>query len=433
MIAANSVTENIDCDAISISHETLSTASSTKVDADVQDFGDSHVGAESLIESDATRPRAASATTGKLDAIDIQTTLDDPTVINDSLVSPLAERVSTTTAMYSADLSVDLSELEKMQTFPSSVPLPDLDGDLEFLDFFDPFLGLPPSKIDALTLPPLNDEGWSPLESFTSSNQTPLQEFGFEQFPMLNPIDTAMASNAGISWTKDDPLRPQPKSETVAWDGVPTSARRMSHALAEGTDSRVHLHPKPSKQPALVFTDSMRAHLIKDLAQRLPTECSSQARLPTAAALQKCIRTYVEAFHVHLPIFHLQTMNFETLPSPLTLAICAIGAQYRLERKVSASLYVLACEALEAAVHHHPRHKPRLLEDWTRPRAQSSKSIPEIVWKGQTRLLLSMQSCFSGDTEVISIAIKHLGDFLIVGRMNITPTENHANGDAGLS
>ena len=169
----------------------------------------------------------------------------------------------------------------------------------------------------------------------------------------------------------------------------------------------------------------MRSRLLQDLSTRLPIEHLSNFRLPTAAALQKCIRTYVDAFHVHLPIFHLQTMDLETAPSPLILAICAIGAQYRLERKVSAALYLKADQALAAAVvdrGDHLHKKPRLLEDWIRPRSQSIRSTQESLWKSQTRLLLAMLSCFSGDTEVISKAIVHLGDFLMVCLIRTVPT-----------
>ena len=102
--------------------------------------------------------------------------------------------------LHLADFSVNVSDLEKMRTFPSSVPLPDLDGDLEFLDFFDPFLGLPPKQVEAFTLPPFNTEGWSPLENFSGSSQTSMQDYGFHQSNHLTTHESPSIDNNGQSW-----------------------------------------------------------------------------------------------------------------------------------------------------------------------------------------------------------------------------------------
>lgn len=324
-----------------------------------------------------------------------------------------------------ADFNMDVSDLEKMRTFPSSVPLPDLDGDLEFLDFFDPFLGLPPKQVEAFALPPLNTDGWSPLENFSGSSQASMQDYGFQQTQLLSTHESPSLDDASQPWGVVAPMPSQPHQTSITWDERLSPQFTAAHPEIEALPSLSVPQPKISKQPPLVFTESMRAHLLKDLSNRLSAEQLGNYRLPTASALQKCIRTYVDAFHVHLPIFHLQTMNFETAPSPLILAICAIGAQYRLERKISASLYLKADQGLAAAVvdrGDHLHKKPRLLEDWVRPQSRAIKSTPEALWKSQTRLLLAMLSCFSGDTEVISKAIVHLGDFLMVLLFSSTGT-----------
>ncbi|EXJ54810.1 hypothetical protein A1O7_10151 [Cladophialophora yegresii CBS 114405] len=318
--------------------------------------------------------------------------------------------------LHLGDFSVDVSDLEKMRTFPSSVPLPDLDGDLEFLDFFDPFLGLPAKQVEAFTLPSLNTDGWSPLENFSGSSQTSMQDYGFQQSHLLGTNESPSVDDSSQTWGPAIHTEPNAPKYAAAWDDASGQAFVTTRAEPEGSSS-LHIPPsKNSKQPPLVFTESMRYHLFQDLSSRLSPEEVSNFRLPTAAALQKCIRTYVDAFHVHLPIFHIQTMDFESTPAPLVLAICAIGAQYRLERKVSASLYLKADQALAAAVvdrGDNLHKKPRLLEDWVRPGPRVRKSTPDALWQSQTRLLLAMLSCFGGDTEVISKAIVHLGDFLI--------------------
>lgn len=332
----------------------------------------------------------------------------------------LNETPAITMGMHIADYSVEMPDLEKMRTFPSSVPLPDLDGDLEFLDFFDPFLGLPPKQVEALALPPLggNTDGWSPLENFSASSQTSVQDYGFQQ-TYARPSKDAQMIDGMTTRSLDTSRRPtsQLDHNSARWDESPNQGPSSIASECENSSiPRLH-STRSSKTPALAFTEKVRSVLMEDLSRRLSSEQLSNFRLPSALALQKCIRTYVDAFHVHLPIFHLQTMDLELTPSPLVLAICAIGALYRLERKVAASLYLKADQALAAATADRGAYlhkKSRLLEDWIRPPLELTKSHQELLWLSQTRLLLMMLRSFSGDMEMISKAIGHLGDFLIV-------------------
>ncbi|KIX05502.1 uncharacterized protein Z518_06374 [Rhinocladiella mackenziei CBS 650.93] len=324
--------------------------------------------------------------------------------------SALGNEAQSATGLDIADFTIAIPDLNKLRTFPSSVSLPDLDGGLEFLDFFDPFLGLPPKQVEALGLPALNGnaDGWSPLENFSASSQTSMQDYGFQQCHARastepSPLDSAVfVSHA---------------------PGEPASCDDRHNFRPASSFTGTEKHPNPElpqtvsgKSPTLIFTEQMRTALLKDLSNRLSSEQLCSFRLPSAAALSKCLRTYAEAFHVHLPIFHFHTMDFERLPSPLVLAICAIGALYRLERKVAASLYLKADQGLSVAVVQRGGNldkKPRLLEDWTHPPLECPKPYRESLWESQTRLLLAMFSAFSGDIEVISKAIVHLGDFLI--------------------
>lgn len=320
-----------------------------------------------------------------------------------------------------ADLQVVMTDLEKMQTFPTSVPLPDLDGDLEFLDFFDPFLGLPPKQVEAFAFPSIDaiTDGWSPLETFSSSSQTSLQDYSLQ--PMCEPLVTGdqIFDTLGLPSRRFDHRGSSSRDNlTGRSNGLDLHDTGPLSVLAESDRSSTpKLAQTPSaKPPALAFTEQMRATLLKDLATRLPGDQTRTFRLPSAVALQKCIQTYVNAFHVHLPIFHLHTLDFDRTPSPLVLAICAIGALYRLERKIAASLYMTADQALSAAVDRgdNLHKKARLLEDWSRPPSRQPKPYQDSLWTSQTRLLLAMFATFSGDPEVVSKAIVRLGDFLIV-------------------
>ncbi|KIV83930.1 hypothetical protein PV11_05912 [Exophiala sideris] len=299
------------------------------------------------------------------------------------------------------DFTMSMQDLDKMRTFPTSVPLPDLDGDLEFLDFFDPFLGIEPKQMGNFAFPPMggNLEGWSPLEHFSTSSHSSMQDYGFQH--TIRPTSTELRPCSEVDL---DTINAQPPN-------IDVPPEMLQSTISEAASTPRLVHPVPTKVPTVLFSEQVRSNLLKDLSKRLPSD-QANFRLPSAVALQKCVRTYVEAFHVHIPIFHLHTFDLESAPSPLLLAICAIGALYRLERKIAASLYSKADQALSLAT-RETRKQPRLLENWSQPPLQAPKADEQLLWKSQTRFLLAMFATFSGDPEATSNAIAHLCDFTI--------------------
>jgi len=307
---------------------------------------------------------------------------------------------------------------DKSQPLPRSPPnFTPFNPDDGLLEFFDPFFGLPAEQMVDMNLPGLKGltEGFSPLEQFTCSSVDSRQGTrDSELFISGDALGTDKTKLPSTHQNRDD--RSIPPSNTIR-DWFRTDP--VDYLLNSGTPSV----PVPkvrrmtsAKPPALVFTEIMRTKLMDDLAKRLPPEKLTDFRLPTATAMQKCFRTFVDAFHVHLPIFHLPSMNLERTPSPLVLAMCAIGALYRLERKVAASLYHRADQALSARNHRGSgfERTPSLLEDWTQPVSDQTTMYRENLWSGQTRLLLTMFASFSGDPEVMSRAIAKIGEFSLV-------------------
>lgn len=287
---------------------------------------------------------------------------------------------------------------------------------MSLLEFFDPFFGLPPEQMVDMSLPGLRGltEGFSPLEQFASSSvdsqpgnpdselfvagQAPGNDQAAIRFPSQQRDDRPTEPGNDLKdFFRTDPADYFLSSSVTA--PVP-KVRRMASA----------------KPPTLAFTENMRTKLLQDLSKRLPPEKLSDFRLPPAIALQKCCRTFVEAFHIHLPIFHLPTLDLEQTPSPLVLAICAIGALYRLERKVAASLYHKADQALSTRNRFGNTidRTPNLLEEWTRPVSEHMSRYRDDLWAGQARLLLTMFASFSGDPEVMSRAIAQIGEFSLV-------------------
>ncbi|KAK6385921.1 hypothetical protein LTS17_001493 [Exophiala oligosperma] len=326
--------------------------------------------------------------------------------------------------------SMDMPELEQMRTFPTSVPLPDLDGDLEFLDFFDPFLGMEPKQMGNFAILPVkkDSESWSPLEHFSSSSQTPMQDYGFLQpYHQLRPLAptgpstgfTAVNPPEPVYMSGDDPF----STAAVSTPLNPFPIQQQAVEQLPPFDELEKQPPTPqlartpfTKPPAPFFTEQMRTNLLNDLNERLmPSEMTS-FRLPSAPALQKCIRTAIDNFHVHMPILHLQTFDFASAPSPLILIICAIGALYRLERKIAEPLFRKADQALVATLKKTKKDdsgEPSISDDWVRPASHEPKPDPELLWRSQARLLIKMFATFCGVISLVQDALSNLGDFLV--------------------
>lgn len=106
-------------------------------------------------------------------------------------------------------------------------------------------------------------------------------------------------------------------------------------------DARRHSAP-----PAILFDSAAYDCLRTDLTERLG--CPHLARqLPPARMCQSFFSSFLESFHCHFPMIHLRTLDLNCTPSPLILAMCSIGAVYRLDRRRARRLYNLAREEIE--------------------------------------------------------------------------------------
>lgn len=63
---------------------------------------------------------------------------------------------------------------------------------------------------------------------------------------------------------------------------------------------------------------------------------------PSRASLSRYFSGYVNGFHEHLPFIHMSTLSAARLAPELTLALAAIGAQYRYEHDRATALYFAA-------------------------------------------------------------------------------------------
>lgn len=103
---------------------------------------------------------------------------------------------------------------------------------------------------------------------------------------------------------------------------------------------------------SFTLDDRIRQSMLIDLSRRLGPDQCKILKLPTASLLRRFLSSYQTCFHQHYPIIHLATIDLSQAPSPLILAICAIGALYRLDRKHAASLQQLADRAIRSVGFH---------------------------------------------------------------------------------
>lgn len=275
------------------------------------------------------------------------------------------------------------------------------DSNFDEFNYFELLPGLQASELPNFTFQgSLGDlTAFSPLERNSTSSQSPGRQ-----------SQSAINGRGSIS-QGSQPLGPMPlfagKKSPVVYENVHRDSQ-MSDNISPRLPRIVN--ELPSKQPLLMITESVRANLVKDLASRMGAD-AAQLHVPTAVSLQKCLRTYVDCCHIHLPMFHLHSFDLEHTPSPFILAMCALGAMYRLERKVAGSLYQIAEEALKATIHSETTKTSdeHALLGWSKPTKTSTATGLNPLWFAQCRLLLTFFAAFSGSPAVIRKAIESMG------------------------
>ncbi|SPJ85501.1 uncharacterized protein FTOL_11282 [Fusarium torulosum] len=138
-------------------------------------------------------------------------------------------------------------------------------------------------------------------------------------------------------------MQPEDQAESHSTDKGLQDAATQPPGLAEGFSTRLVPWRLSKRDYHLILTD------IQSHAAVLPSDFV----FPSRHALCRYVEGFFTGFHEHLPIIHLPTFSLATVAPELILAIAAVGARYRFQRKQSHHIY-LAARAL--------------LEDWLRRR-----------------------------------------------------------------
>lgn len=124
------------------------------------------------------------------------------------------------------------------------------------------------------------------------------------------------------------------------------TARPGTLEPCDARDIPLLLQDEPRPGPVLTLDDTAYLSIRSDLAQRLALP-DHEIDIPSAKVCQGFLSSYVNNFHGHLPVIHLPTLCPKLMPSPVILAMCSIGALYRLDRRRARQLYDTASRSVE--------------------------------------------------------------------------------------
>jgi hypothetical protein len=180
-----------------------------------------------------------------------------------------------------------------------------------------------------------------------------------------------------------------------------------------GAFARLSNGPKPKALKNILIPEldgATYAELVADAKRRLPPNEAAKLKLPSAHHLQRFLTSYLTCFHHHFPLIHLPTLNRTKTSAPLILAICAIGALYRLNRKVAKDLWTLThklAEEVGSQVHLNVKHEADNPQDLRESRADTMEPQPTETM--QTMFLLTNFAVFNGDLADVINATEAMG------------------------
>ncbi|KAH7388971.1 hypothetical protein BKA64DRAFT_126440 [Cadophora sp. MPI-SDFR-AT-0126] len=288
----------------------------------------------------------------------------------------------------------------------SIIPMQYGDVGTEWPAFADPFFDWQSQQMADFALPHLDSQlmdGFSPLEEFST----------------LFHGNTDLSAEFESNIAGDHQV-----SQSAAHQNSPISVK-VNRPVLQSTR-----HQKPTSP--IHLTNETREKCLRDLADQVSPELL-KLMTPFATVLyERCLQRYFAIFNTHTPLFHLPSLDLDKIPAPLLLCMCAIGAIYRMERKIAAIFYNVAHQSLESisslSFGRGPPLQGLLLQDWIKPAdVKSNESPSPPLWVSQTKLLMTMFETCSGDPELSTVAINRLGFFVWDFRARLIWLQSHLN------
>lgn len=174
-----------------------------------------------------------------------------------------------------------------------------------------------------------------------------MMDLGHHQHSPQLPNDLSLQphhiGDFGTMYAPSRPLARAPSDHgATRSDNMPPDAPRSS----DRCDMPLLLKDERRPRPVLTVDDATLLSVRNDLKLRLGVS-NHEIDIPQAKTCQAFLSSYIANFHGHLPIIHLPTLCSRTPPSSLFLAMCSIGALYRLDRRRARQLYDTASRSVE--------------------------------------------------------------------------------------
>ncbi|KAF1966781.1 hypothetical protein BU23DRAFT_311752 [Bimuria novae-zelandiae CBS 107.79] len=271
----------------------------------------------------------------------------------------------------------------------------------------------PPAKRQRIEIDPLITG--TPLQTEMPIAETPVSQLGFTAYDAIDPNleDATFAHSAptpakGTSPGWEDLENIDLSAEYLALFDMETEQSTRTDTNHPAAKPRLRVHSEACANlrnlPNLQFTEETHRIICDDLRMGVLSLGLPETLLPSFTELQQFFSGYLEGFHRHFPIIHLHSFDPLQIPSPLIMAICSIGALYRLRREKAKNLFVLAGTMSSHALHNGL------------PIVNGSPE-PAPLWVMQTRVLLSLAGMFSGMAPIVLRTLENLGLFAIDFRL----------------
>ncbi|KAK1723115.1 uncharacterized protein BDZ83DRAFT_702705 [Colletotrichum acutatum] len=250
---------------------------------------------------------------------------------------------------------------------------------------------------------PENGSALGSMDSFLadpiSQSVLPISTFDFtHDFGFLDAPDWMGLSNTGTGLGASNDSTASPLEKSCSFEsGLHHADKETRSETLKSTSQAITgrnlprlLENKRCTKPSLTMDKPMHDSICRDVNKRL-TGPDISKDIPPLKACQSFLSSYVECFHCHLPLVHLQTISHGDIPSPLILAMCSIGALYRLDRRRARRLWDLALRLIE----------PILTRDCP-------------LWVMQTKFLLTFFATFSGDKDLAAQSIGECSHYTLL-------------------
>lgn len=264
----------------------------------------------------------------------------------------------------------------------------------------------PPTKRQRVEIDPLIMG--TPVNTEVRVVETPISQLGVS-YDAIDPnledphFGASSLTHGSPSW--DDLEQTDLSAEYLALFDMEIEQNRADTKY-QPSHQKVRVHSEPCANLRnlynLQFNEDTHRRICDDIKNRVAG--LPETLMPTLMDLQQSFSGYLEGFHRHFPIIHLHSFDPYTIPSPLIMAMCSIGAQYRLRREKAKNLFVLAGTMSSNAL----RNGLPIV---------NGNPEPAPLWVMQTRTLLALSGMFSGMTSVVLRTVENLGIFTIDYRL----------------